>query len=394
MTGGQEMPMAGRPDAELVADVLTGDRAAFAEIYDRHADRLYDFAHSMLRNREDASDAVADAFVTLAEKLGQLREPDRLRPWLYAIVRAECLRRIKGRQRFVFGGDDRLTDMADTAPSADDLAAASELQQLVWDAAGGLVERDRALLDLHLRQGLDGADLGEAMGVSAASAYVMMNRLRGQLERSVGALLVAKTGRSDCADLDNTLTDWNGEFSPLVRKRVARHVDNCPQCLARKSAMASPLALFAGVPAFAAPAGLRDRVLSSVTLEPGHVMQPASGDGMSRARFAIMAGAAAVVIVLIVFFVPGHLGDGVHLQPADAPIEPTSSPSASPTPPLSPQPPPLVKPQPDDETDDTSDDETDDPSDGGRPTRPPIDRGPDLPIGGSTGDGTSPEPVR
>jgi RNA polymerase sigma factor (sigma-70 family) len=99
MTGDPESPPAGRPDAELVADVLAGDRAAFAEVYDRYGDRLYDFAHSMLRNPEDASDAVADAFVTFAEKLSQLREPDRLRPWLYAIVRSECLRRIRGRDR-------------------------------------------------------------------------------------------------------------------------------------------------------------------------------------------------------------------------------------------------------------------------------------------------------
>ena len=187
MTGGPETTMAGRPDAELVAGVLAGDQAAFAEVYDRYADRLYDFANSMLRNREDAADAVADAFLICAEKLGQLREPDRLRPWLYAIVRTECLARIRGRGRIAFGGDDRLDDMADTAPAADDLAAASELQKLVWHAAGGLAERDRALLDLHLRQGLDGADLGEAMGTSAANAYVMMTRLRGQLERSLGA---------------------------------------------------------------------------------------------------------------------------------------------------------------------------------------------------------------
>ena len=196
MTDGAATIPDGSSDGALVARVLDGDREAFAEVYDRYADRLYDFARSMLRNPEDASDAVADAFVAFAEKLPQLREPDRLRPWLYAIVRTECLRRIKARGRIAFGGDDQLVDMADTAAASDELVARSELQQLVWDAAGGLAERDRAILDLHLRQGLDGAELGEAMGVSASNAYVMMNRLRGQLERSLGALLVAKTGRS------------------------------------------------------------------------------------------------------------------------------------------------------------------------------------------------------
>ena len=328
--GGATIPD-GSSDSELVARVLDGDRAAFAEVYDRYADRLYDFARSMLRNPEDASDAVADAFVAFAEKLPQLREPDRLRPWLYAIVRTECLRRIKARGRVAFGGDEQLVDMADTAAASDELVARSELQQLVWDAAGGLAERDRAILDLHLRQGLDGAELGEAMGVSASNAYVMMNRLRGQLERSLGALLVAKTGRSDCADLDTTLSNWDGEFSPLVRKRVARHVDGCARCTTRKAAMASPLALFAGVSAFAAPAGLRERVLSSVTLEPGRVTET-SGPGSSWPRRFALGGVAAVIIALVVFLAPSRLGDGEVVKPVDAPATVAPAPSPTPTP--------------------------------------------------------------
>ena len=361
MTDGEATIPDGSSDSALVARVLDGDREAFAEVYDRYADRLYDFARSMLRNPEDASDAVADAFVVFAEKLPQLREPDRLRPWLYAIVRTECLRRIKSRGRIAFGGDDQLVDMADTAAASDELVARSELQQLVWDAAGGLAERDRAILDLHLRQGLDGADLGEAMGVSASNAYVMMNRLRGQLERSLGALLVAKTGRSDCADLDSTLENWDGEFSPLVRKRVARHVDGCARCTTRKAAMASPLALFAGVSAFAAPAGLRVRVLSSVTLEPGRVTQ-STGSGASWVRRFVLGGVAAVIIALVVFLAPGRLGDGEVVRPVDAPVTATPAPSQTP----SPTPPPSVAPPAAPPVVDESDDEDDEDDEDGQ----------------------------
>ncbi len=49
----------------------TGDRTALAAIYDRYADRLYDFCLGMLRDREAAADCVQDVFVTAATKLGQ-----------------------------------------------------------------------------------------------------------------------------------------------------------------------------------------------------------------------------------------------------------------------------------------------------------------------------------
>jgi RNA polymerase sigma factor (sigma-70 family) len=389
MTDGAATGMKDASDEALVARVLGGDREAFAEVYDRYANRLYDFAHSMLRNPEDASDAVADAFVVFAEKLPQLREPDRLRPWLYAIVRTQCLRRINARGRVVFGGDDQLADMADTAAASDDVVARSELQQLVWDAAAGLAERDRALLDLHLRQGLDGADLGDAMGVSASNAYVMMNRLRGQLERSLGALLVAKTGRSECADLDSTLSNWDGDFSPLVRKRVARHVDGCPKCTVRKAAMVSPLALFAGVSAFAAPAGLRERVLTSVTIEPGRLTRSAPTGGSAWRRWTIMGAIAAVIVGLVVLLVPGHLADGIRLKPVDAPTVDvtTSAPPHAPTAPA-PSPPRQVDPQPAPDDED-SDKEESDGQEAPDPEEEPTDP-PDPPVvqAPGAGDGT------
>lgn len=348
----------GPSDAALVARVLEADRDAFAQVYDRYGPRLYDFAYSMLRHREDAADAVADSFVTFAEKLPQLREPDRLRPWLYAIVRSECLRRLKARKRVSYGDDEQLIAMADDAITPEQSAEQAALTQLVWDAAAGLADRDRALLDLHLRQGLEGAELGEAMGVSAANAYVMLNRLRAQVDKSLGALLIARLGRDDCDELDTLLVDWDGTFSPLIRKRVARHVENCEICGERRKKIVSPWMLLAGVPMFAAPAALRDRVVNDTQLvaysgaaaaaggpASGGTTAPAGGGRfLTRTRAAAAAAvfvAAAGVTTVVVWpddptpttsAVPG---ESTSLDPTDGPITPTAtqapSPEVSPT---------------------------------------------------------------
>jgi RNA polymerase sigma factor (sigma-70 family) len=300
----------GPTDAELVERVLAADREAFAVVYDRYGNKLYDFAYSMLRHREDAADAVADSFVLFAERLPQLRDPDRLRPWLYAIVRSECLRRLKARKRVAYGDEEQLVEMADDALTPEESAERAALQQLVWDAAAGLADRDRALLDLHLRQGLEGAELGEAMGVSASNTYVMLNRLRAQVDRSLGALLIARLGRDECDELDRVLAGWDGGFSPLVRKRVARHVDDCDICSERRRKMVSPWMLLAGVPMFAAPLGLRDRVVQDTELvaykgpgghPPDDWMERGSGTvGARRFGAAGITTAAAALLVLAV----------------------------------------------------------------------------------------------
>jgi RNA polymerase sigma factor (sigma-70 family) len=335
----------GRTDAELVAGVLAADRDAFAAVYDRYGTKLYDFAYSMLRHREDAADAVADSFVLVAERLSQLRDPERLRPWLYAIVRSECLRKLRARKRVAFGGEEQLIHMADDALTPDQEAERAAMQKIVWDASAGLADRDRALLDLHLRQGLEGAELGEAMGVSASNAYVMLNRLRAQVDRSLGALLIARLGRDDCDDLDAVLEDWDGTFSPLVRKRVSRHVDDCDVCSKRRKKILSPWMLLASVPLFAAPLTLRDRVVADTqlvayTTPTGEPLTPVSTlASRRRPRAAVTAAAAAVVIVLsgvtALFWAgkddPSPKGD-VVASPTAAPSTPEAPAPTTPTP--------------------------------------------------------------
>ncbi len=321
-------------DAELVAGVLAADREAFAAVYDKYGNKLYDFAYSMLRQREDAADAVADSFVIVAERINQLREPDRLRPWLYAIVRSECLRMLRARKRVDHGGEEQLVNMADDALTPDQEAERAAMQQIVWDAAAGLADRDRALLDLHLRQGLDGAELGEAMGVTAANAYTMLSRLRAQVDRSLGALLIVRMGRDDCDELDGLLADWDGTFSPLIRKRVSRHVDDCDVCGARRKKILSPWMLLAGVPMFTAPAFLRDRVIQETqlvayTTSTGESLATTTASAPAKIKVSTktkVAGAAVAAVVLI-----GGTAATVAMQNDDKPNDIAAS-SATPTP--------------------------------------------------------------
>jgi RNA polymerase sigma factor (sigma-70 family) len=326
MTAG--VPPVPASDGELVAAVRAGDRAAFAAVYDRYGGKLYDFAYATTRHREDAADAVADTFVRFAERLGQLRDPDRLRPWLYAITRNECMRRLKGRGRMLFDGDERLTEMADDSGTPESSAENTALRDLVWAAAAGLADRDRAMLDLHLRQGLDGAELGEAMGMTAAHAYVQLNRLRSQVERSLGALLVARTGRDDCPDLDALLTDWDGTLTPIIRKRVARHVETCETCGERKRRMVSPWALLATVPIVLAPLGLRDRVLE----QAWPIAAASAGGGGSSAgstatgvKVLAVVSVIATVVSLALLGIAAASGFGAAPEPT-----PTATPTVAP----------------------------------------------------------------
>ena len=265
-------------DAALVSAHLAGDRAALAAIYDRYSAGLYDTAAAMLSDRHDAADMVQDVFCIAAERLDQLRDPERLKPWLYAVLRNEVYRRTKRRRRATptdFQSDTVPDVVAPTDPGAEGASVAfSELASLVRAAAAGLDERDQLILELSIRQGLEGADLADALGVTPEQSYSMVHRMRERVDRSLGAFVVAKAGRKECPTLDEVLRDWDGEFSVLIRKRVARHIESCETCEETKGKVA-PLALFGAAPVLAAPLGLRERVLAATAKVP----TPGTGGG-------------------------------------------------------------------------------------------------------------------
>ncbi len=253
------MPM---QDRDLVARIVAGDPQGLAAAYDRYAPALYTYCRSMLHDADDAADALQDTFVVAARKLDGLRDPDRLRPWLYAVARNECLRRIKARASTV-----ELEQAGEVSDDAVDLEAGvrqSEIQELVRSAFGGLNPGDREVLELSLRHELDGADLGAALGVSANHAHALLSRARTQLETSLGALLVARTGRESCPELAGILEGWDGELSVLLRKRVNRHIENCEVCGERRSLQLRPEALLGALPILLLPPHLRTKIMRLV----------------------------------------------------------------------------------------------------------------------------------
>lgn len=258
-------------DAQLVTAYLAGDRNALASIYDLYAPGLYDTAAAMLSDRHDAADMVQDVFCIAAERLNQLRDPNRLKPWLYAVLRNEVYRRTKKRKRTTptdFQSPTVPDVVAAFDPNAEGAATSfDELAELVRSAAAGLDERDRLVLELSVRQGLSGTDLADALGVSPEQSYSLVHRMRDRVEKSLGAFTVTKMGRNDCQELASIVSGWNGEFSVLIRKRVARHIDECAICEKTRSKFA-PLALFGAAPAFLLPVGLRDKVLAATQTIP------------------------------------------------------------------------------------------------------------------------------
>jgi len=275
-------------DSEVVAAIASGDPDGLAEAYDRYAAPLYTYCRSLLREPADAADAVQDTFVIAASKVAGLRDRSRLRPWLYAVARNECHRRLRDKASAATSALDQVPEMSDEAADVSEGAERAELRALLRSAVRGLGASEQDLIQLQLQQELDVAEIAAMLGVSRNHAHALLSRARAQLEVSLGALLVARSGRGDCEALGALLQDWDGQLNVLMRKRINRHIERCPACTERKRRELAPALLLglAPLPIAVMPPGLRSQVLRLVSSDtPDAVAHRAS-----VTQHAVMSG--------------------------------------------------------------------------------------------------------
>ncbi|HEY9242592.1 MAG TPA: sigma-70 family RNA polymerase sigma factor [Streptosporangiaceae bacterium] len=249
-------------DRDIVAAIVANDPAGLAAAYDRYAADLFSYCQILLTEPADAADAVQDTFVIAAQKVSALRDPERLRPWLYAVARNECHRRLRSQ--------DSATPLDESAEVSDDTAdlgaglEQAQIRELVWAALAGLTESEREIIELTLGHELTGADLADTLGVPRNQAHAMASRARAHFEAALGVLLVARSGQEACAELASIMTGWDGKLTVLLRKRVSRHIRRCAICGARRRRELTPDSLLGVLPVAVLPIALRHQVLSLV----------------------------------------------------------------------------------------------------------------------------------
>jgi RNA polymerase sigma factor (sigma-70 family) len=233
-------------DTVLAGAAAAGDRRALAAIYQRYAEPLYHYCRRELNDPHAAADCVQDAFCEAARDLGTLRDAAKLRPWLYGIARHQVLRRVRHRRREELRA--QFPDEMSTEGGPSTITWRGEIAAMIAEAAGGLSERDRAVLELAYRQGLSGPELAAALGVSLTHANTLVYRLRETMKGCLGALLIAHANRHEpaCPELAAILVGWDGRLSVLVRKRIVRHIDSCQTCVQQSRQLVNPAALLGG----------------------------------------------------------------------------------------------------------------------------------------------------
>ena len=176
-------------DPEVVRRVLAGEVALFEVLVRRHDARVYRAARAILRDEDEAEDAMQAAWVRAYQHLGEWQGASSFSTWLLRIVANEALGRLRRRSRLVSVDDDEDGGGATMDPRAEDpeeRAAAHETIRLLERAVDALPAPYRSVYVLREVEQLSTAETAEALGLGEEAVKVRLHRARGMLRRALG----------------------------------------------------------------------------------------------------------------------------------------------------------------------------------------------------------------
>jgi len=192
-------------DSELVTSAQQGDTRAFDELVKRYRDKVYRLSFKILRNEDDAAEALQDAFLSAYRGLKNFKAESTFSTWLFRITTNASLMKYRKRR-------DNVVSLEQSQNPSDGAEAlqlpdwsTQPLDELLDSETRQVMEEGKALLDEDLRtvftlrdeEGLSNAEVAEILDLSMAAVKSRLHRARLRLRDRLSRYFADRLTRKD-----------------------------------------------------------------------------------------------------------------------------------------------------------------------------------------------------
>jgi RNA polymerase sigma-70 factor, ECF subfamily len=176
---------------QLVAAARSGSAAAFAELMELHAQRVYRKLLLMTKNREDAEDALQDTFLRAYRGLHAFEERASFYTWVTTIAINSALmilrrRRIRSEVSFdrPSGTEEGFPDFEfeDAGPTPEHICVHRQRYLRTLGSIGKLQPRLRQVIEMQMRENCSVREIAQALQISEAAVKSRLHRARMRLD--------------------------------------------------------------------------------------------------------------------------------------------------------------------------------------------------------------------
>lgn len=185
-------------EIELARALMEGHAGAFDEFVEHFRSKIFQYSWLMCGQREDAEEVAQETLLRVFESFSQLREPERVRSWVFRIAKNACLMK---RRKSIFAPvqevslDDLVPgatfEIGDKACLPDDELLRSELRTTLNRAVAELPETYRAVVLLRDLEELSTEETAQILDITPDAVKTRLHRGRLALRQKLDSYLRA-----------------------------------------------------------------------------------------------------------------------------------------------------------------------------------------------------------
>jgi RNA polymerase sigma-70 factor (ECF subfamily) len=180
-------------ESALVAVAKSGDISAFETLVSRYDRKIFRLTQNITQNREDAEDAMQEAFLKAFEHLGEFQGNSRFYTWLVRIAVNQALMKLRRRRsnqvsldEEVDTGEDMMPrEVEDWGPSPEQRYEQTELSAILSGVIGELDPPFRIVFQLRDIEELSTEETAEVLGLSVPAVKSRLLRARLKLRQKL-----------------------------------------------------------------------------------------------------------------------------------------------------------------------------------------------------------------
>ena len=184
--------------------VRQGDGAAFAQLYDRHARSVVNFAHRFVQDRARAEELAQEIFLKLHRGAASYEPRARFKTFLFRIAANHCLnerRRGEWRHEQATEPEAMRHNPAPQGEGPNEKLVGRELERALGEALSELPARERAAFSMARFEGMAYREIAEALDASEAAVKSLIHRATVAVAKALEPVLgenplAAKRARS------------------------------------------------------------------------------------------------------------------------------------------------------------------------------------------------------
>ena len=295
-----------------IVAAAAGDKAAFTQLYEEFAPKVYNLVLRSVRNPHVAEDVCQEVWVRAYQKLDELREPAAFSTWLFRIASRACIDRARKPSSTM---EAELPEQvaADGNETPEATAIRHERERLLWQSLASLPARQHLALFLREVEGKNYQEIAVILGTTQSAIETLLFRARRGVADAFERM---QDSRERCGQAKKTMAALiDGEATQVQRRAIEMHADECRNCRGELVRQRQVSAAYGALPLFPLPALFAQHVLQS--LGTAGIATSASGGASLLAR--LLGLGAKVKLATAALTITGGVTIATLAVPSDTP---------------------------------------------------------------------------